>query len=43
LSKLEGLALTRPRIDAKMTVEDFMMSVEETIWRLYVLIVEMRV
>jgi hypothetical protein len=31
LSKLEGLALTRPRIDAKMTAEDFMIKFEETI------------
>ena len=42
LSKLEGLALTRPRIDAKMTAEDFMMRIEEAIWRFCVLIVDMR-
>lgn len=42
MSNLEGLALTRPRIDAKMTAEDFMMSFEETIWRFCVLIVDMK-
>jgi len=43
LSKLEGLALTRPRIDARMIADDFMMKFEETICRFCLLIVDIRV
>jgi hypothetical protein len=36
LSKLEGLALTRLRTNAKMTVAHFMMKIEKQVLMVYV-------